>query len=87
MKAESLQHKKLCEITNIPKTTLYDNLRRFREEKSKMRCREFSRKKFLTRMTTDGPHNLLLLIRNGQHNKLPKNVHQRWCQNGLWFGL
>lgn len=43
-------------------------------------------------MTTDGPHNLLLLIRNGHHNKLPKNVQevdqdQRWSQNGLWFGL
>jgi transposase len=34
----------LCEITNIPRSTVYDNLKRFREGKSEIRCPGSGRK-------------------------------------------
>jgi hypothetical protein len=36
---------KWCEITNIPRSTVYDNLKKFRKGKSEIRCPGSCRKK------------------------------------------
>lgn len=38
---------KLCETTNIPRITVYDNLKRFREGKSEIRCPGSGRMKII----------------------------------------
>lgn len=63
---------KLCEITNIPRSAVSDNLKRT----SKYGVQDLAERKYVTLMT-DGLNILLLLIASGRHSELWVKVPEK----------
>ena len=76
---------KLGEITDIPISTVYDNLRRFREGRSEIRCPGSGRKPIFDANDRRRVTQLAVSHPNGQQIKLLLNVQGRdhlWYHNG-----